>query len=119
MTLVLRTAADPVGFINPVRNLVWSFNKDLVIGEEKTLEQVLSQALWQQRFNMVLIGLLALLALTLVIVGIYGVMAYTVTQRTHEIGIRMALGAQMRDVLSLLRRQGLTRALIGVSIGRA
>jgi putative ABC transport system permease protein len=117
LTLVIRTANDPTRLINPVRNLVWSANKNVVVTEIKTMEQVLSQALWQQRINLLLIDLFAAIALILVIVGIYGVMVYTVTQRTHEMGIRLALGAQKSDVFKVVVSQGMLLATGGVAIG--
>ncbi len=83
----------------------------------ETLEQTLSESLAPRRFNMLLLGIFATIALTLAMIGIYGVMAFSVTQRTHEIGIRMALGAQKSDVLGMVVRQGLKLALIGVVIG--
>ena len=84
-----------------------------------TLDRVISNAVWQPRFNLIPIALFAVLALTLAAVGIYGVMAYTVTQRTQEIGIRVALGARRGDVLKLMLGHGLRLALLGTVIGMA
>ena len=84
-----------------------------------TLQQVLSESLAPRRFNMLLLGIFAGIALTLATVGIYGVMAFSVTQRTHEIGVRMALGAERLNVLRMIVRQGLRLTLLGVVLGIA
>jgi putative ABC transport system permease protein len=81
------------------------------------MDQVITDTLWQPRFNLQLIGLFAGLALVLAAVGLYGVISYSVAQRTHEVGLRMALGAQRRDVIKLVVRQGMALALIGVAAG--
>jgi putative ABC transport system permease protein len=83
------------------------------------MEEVLSRSIAQERFNVSLLGLFAMIGLILAAIGIYGVMSYAVTQRTHEFGLRIALGAQMKDVLRLVIGNGLTLALIGVAIGLA
>jgi putative ABC transport system permease protein len=81
------------------------------------MEQVLSRSIAQERFNVSLLGLFATIGLILAAIGIYGVMSYAVTQRTHEFGLRIALGAQMKDILRLVIGNGMTLALIGVAIG--
>ena len=119
LALVIRTSSNPGGLSEAVRAEVGSVDPDLPIYGVRTMEEVASAAVGQQRFAMLLLGLFALIALILSSVGIYGVMSYSVGQRTHEIGIRMALGARPRDVLRLIITQGLILIGSGMAIGLA
>jgi putative ABC transport system permease protein len=119
MSLVMRTSLAPASLAGDVQRAVTALDREAVLSNVKTLEQYLGQAVAQPRFSALLFGLFALLALALGAVGLYGVMAYSVTQRRQEIGIRLALGAQTRDVLRLIITQGLRLALLGVALGVA
>lgn len=117
VTLVVRTAADPLTLARSVRNEVLAIDKNQPIYDVKTLEQRVDDAVAVSRSLMLLFAAFALLALVLGAVGIYGLVSYSVTQRTHEIGIRMALGARAAHVLGLIMKNGLVLVLTGIAIG--
>jgi putative ABC transport system permease protein len=119
MQLAVRTAADPDSMVSAVRAGIGDVDPDQPLYHVSTLQEVLSESLAPRRFNMLLLGIFAGIALALATVGIYGVMAFSVTERTHEIGIRMALGAERGNVLRLIVRQGLRLTLLGVILGIA
>lgn len=117
IALAIRTATDPAPLVTAVRQEVKSLDSELPIYSVRTMEEVTSETLAPRRLTLALVGLFALLALVLAAVGIYGLMAYTVMRRTHEIGIRLALGAERGQILRLVIRQGMALVLIGVAIG--
>ncbi len=119
MTLVVRSAIDPSRLAEVLRREVLAIDKDQPVSNVRTMSQLLSDSVAKPRANFTLMGLFAALALILASVGIYGVMSYSVTQRTREIGIRMALGAQAGDVLRIVVGQGIVLALAGMLIGLA
>ena len=114
MDVVIRTAAHPAGLQTALRNIVHEFDSDLFVPTLEPLEKHIGVTLAQPRFNMMLLGCFAGVALVLAAIGIYGVIAYSVVQRTKEIGIRMALGAQKIDMLTMILRQGF--AVIGIGL---
>jgi putative ABC transport system permease protein len=117
MTLVVRTSADPKSMIAAIKNEILALDPDQAVYGILTMEQLLAESISLRQFSMMLLIIFASLALTLAAVGIYGVISYSVTQRTHEIGIRMALGASRRDILKLVINNGMTLALAGIAIG--
>jgi putative ABC transport system permease protein len=119
LTLVVRTDLDPAALAPAIRGAIHSLDTNIPLSEIQTMDHVVAEATGQSRFYMVLLGAFATVALVLAGVGIYGVMSYSVSRRTHEIGVRMALGAQGRDVLKLVVFQGIVQALAGVAVGLA
>jgi len=117
ITLVLRTVGNPADMVSAVKNTVWSFDRNLPISDVATMDRVVADATAQPRFEMLLLGMFAAVALALAAVGIYGVMSYSVARRTREIGIRISLGAGRADVLRMVMRQGMLQALAGATVG--
>lgn len=117
VSIVVRTAQPPLTLSHAVETAVHDADPDLPTGHIQSMEQILSTSLAFQRFSMVLMSIFAGLALILAAIGIYGSMAYSIAQRTHEIGIRMALGARPGQVLRMVVRQGMTLAAIGLALG--
>ena len=117
MTILVRTSSDPLSIVGAVRQAVLSIDPNQPISNVTTLEKVVDDSIAQRRLNMLLMGLFGGLAMLLSAVGIYGLLSHAVTQRTQEMGIRMALGAQVNDVLKLVLKQGMMLALGGIAIG--
>jgi putative ABC transport system permease protein len=119
MTLVIRTRVPEAGLAEDVKKQVWSLDSQIPVSGIQTMDDLLAVSVAQERFNMLLLGIFATLAVALAGVGIYGMVAYRVNQRTHEIGVYMALGAQHRDVLRLVMKDGVKLGLLGIVFGLA
>src|SRR5207248_7944926 len=119
MTFTVRTHSDPVNSISAVTGAIHQVGPDLPVVDVMSMDDVIAQSVSPQRFNVLLLGAFAGLALVLAAVGIYGVLSYTVRRRVREIGIRMALGASHSDVLRLVVTDGMKPILLGVALGLA
>jgi ABC-type antimicrobial peptide transport system permease subunit len=118
-SLMIRTSSDPLRFAPALRQAVLELDREQPVSRVAAMEQTLADSLAAKRFSTVLLGIFAVVALVLAAIGIYGVISFSVTRRTHEIGIRMALGARSADVLRMVVLEGTLLALMGVSIGLA
>ncbi len=117
--ILVRSAIDPRALTGGLRSAVWSIDSEVTVPHVRTLEEVMSQSVSQRRFQMLLVLLFAGAALALAAFGTYGVLAYAVTRRTAEMGIRMALGAAQGEVLRMVLRQGMTPVIVGLAGGAA
>jgi putative ABC transport system permease protein len=119
MDLIVKSGTDPAALTSAIRSVVASIDHDQPLFAISTMDALVSDSVSTQRITLTLLGLFSVLALTLAAIGIYGVISYSVAQRTHEIGIRLALGAQRKDVMRMVLKQGVNIAFMGVSIGLA
>lgn len=117
MTVIVKAASDPNLLINSIRQQIAAIDPDQPLFNVRTMNEIRAESVASERLNLTLLSIFAGIALILAVVGIYGVMSYSVTQRTHEIGIRMAIGAQPRDVFRMIIGQGMLMALVGIGVG--
>lgn len=119
MVLIARTTADPLPLIPAIRDIIWEVDPSIALDEISTVEQAISASVASPRFHMVLVAVFAGLALALAVVGVYGVMSYTVGQQTREFGLRQALGARNSTIIGMVLSRGLRLAAVGVLVGSA
>jgi len=117
VTFAIRTASNPTAVATAVRHAVWEIDHDQPVIQIRTMENVILDFIWRQHISASVLGIFAAIAVLLSAVGIYGVFSYSVTQRTHEIGVRTALGASRADILKMVFGEGLLLTLIGVGAG--
>jgi len=116
-TIVVRTTSEPMSLAGPIRQAIWTIDREQAIGRVTSMDAIVSQRLGMPRFRTVLLALFAAAGAALAMIGVYGVLAYSVARRTHELGIRAALGASRRDALCLVLRHGLELTIMGVILG--
>lgn len=119
MTMVIKTTAPSAALVEEVKKQVWGLDSQIPVSSIQSMDDLLAESVAEQRFNLLLLGIFAALAVALAAVGIYGMIAYRVNRRTHEIGVYMALGAQSRDVLRLVMSDGIKLVVRGIVIGMA
>jgi len=119
MDIVLRTSSDPLSYAPALRNAVLAVDRSLPLANVKTMEQRVGESLSTRQERLLLLGTFAVLALLIAASGVYGVTSYSVTRRTHEIGVRLAMGAQRPDVMRMMMAQGLRTILLGIGVGLA
>lgn len=117
--LIVRTAVKPMALASAIRDQVWAIDKTLPVSEIYSMQDVLSDSLERRRFMLLLLGMFAAIAGSLALVGIYGVVAYSVSQRTQEFGIRLALGAQHREIVGMVVLEAVKLAVVGLALGVA
>ncbi len=115
--IIAQISANPMTLVRPIERVVWSVDKEAPITQIETLDQIIANSAAEPRFQTALVGSFGALGLLLAIIGVYGVISYSVVQQTHEVGIRMALGAQRTDILHMIVREGMRLAIAGIAIG--